>query len=315
MFLIVEKIVSIFLIMAVGFGANRMGILPKEANEFLTNLLIKIITPGMIIASITSKELTDETFAATIETLIFALIFFILAAAVGYVLCKFVIRVDKEDLGMYAFTFGSINSGFIGFPITLALFGSDILYLMVLHNIALTIYLYSFGPTILALGSGGKKSFDFKSFLLSFWNINAIVSFISIVMLFAGLHFPSAIFETAKTIGDATVPVSMLLVGMQLGETNPVKMLAHGKMVAISVTKMLLLPVLTFLAVNWLPIPSGVKLCLTFAAVFPAAVAAVPVTSLEGKNALASAEVVAFTTLLSIITIPVFATILTAIYL
>ena len=301
--------------MAVGFGANRAGILPKEANEFLTNLLIKIITPCMIISSITSKELTEETFAATIETLIFAIVFFVLAAAIGYLLCRFVFRVDKDDLGTYTFTFGSINSGFIGFPITLALFGADILYLMVLHNIALTIYLYSFGPAILALGDRSKKAFDFKSFLRSFWNINAIISFISIVMLFAGLHFPSAIFETAETIGDATVPISMLLVGMQLGDTNPVKMLAHGKMVAISVTKMLLLPVLTFLAVNWLPVPTGVKLCLTFAAVFPAAVAAVPVTTLEGKNALPSAEVVAFTTLLSIVTIPVFATILTAIYL
>ena len=295
--------------------ANRMGVLPKEANEFLTSLLIKIITPCMILSSITSKELTDETFAATVETLIFAILFFVLAAVVGYILCRFVIHVDKEDLGMYAFTFGSINSGFIGFPITLALFGSDILYLMVIHNIALTVYLYSFGPTILGLGDRGKKSFDFKSFLLSFWNINAIVSLISIVMLFAGLHLPSALFETAETIGDATVPVSMLLVGMQLGDTNPVKMLAHGKMVAISLTKMLLLPVLTFLAVNWLPIPTGVKLCLTFAAVFPAAVAAVPVTSLEGKNALSCAEVVAFTTLLSIITIPVFAAALTEIYL
>lgn len=315
MVLIIEKIISIFLIMAVGFAANRLGVLPKEANEFLTNLLIKIITPCMIVSSITSKELTEETFAATIETLVLAMLFFIFAAIAGYLICKFIFRVEPENLGVYAFTFGSINSGFIGFPITLALFGADILYLMVLHNIALTVYLYSLGPIILSAGSGSKKAFDLKSFLLSFCNINAIVSFISIVMLFAGLHLPATIFETAETIGDATVPISMLLVGMQLGDTNPVKMLAHGKMVGISFTKMLLLPVLTFLAVNWLPIPSAVKLCLTFAAVFPGAVAAVPVTSLEGKNALPSAEVVAFTTLLSILTIPAFATVLTAYYL
>ena len=313
--IIIEKIISIFLIMAVGFIANRVGVLPKEGNDFLTNLLIKIVTPCMIISSITSKELTDETFAATIETLIFAVAFFVLAAAVGYILCRFVIRVDKEDLGMYAFTFGSINSGFIGFPITLALFGSDILYLMVIHNIALTIYAYSLGPSIVHIGSDSKRAFSIKSFLLSFWNINAVISLISIIMLFAGLHLPSALFETTQTIGDATVPVSMLLVGMQLGDTNPIKILAQGKLVAISLAKMLLLPVLTFLAMNWLPVPDGVKLCMTFAAVFPAAVAAVPVTALEGKNALSCAEVVAFTTLLSVVTIPVFAALLTEYYL
>ncbi len=311
MVIIVEKIISIFLIMAVGFIANRFGVLPDESSKYMTDLLIKVITPCMIISSITSKELTDETLVATIETLIIAVMFFVLAAVIGYLMCRFILHVDSEDLGMYAFTFGSINSGFIGFPITLALFGSDILYLMVIHNIALTIYAYSLGPSIVHIGSETKKSFDIKSFLHSFCNINAIISLISIIMLFSGLHLPSAIFETTETIGDATVPVSMLLVGVQLGGSNPIKMLAHGKMVAISFAKMLLLPVLTFLAVNWLPIPDGVKLCMTFAAVFPAAVAAVPVTALEGKNALSCAEVVAFTTLLSIATIPVFAAFLT----
>lgn len=313
--LIIGKIISIFLIMAVGFAAYRFGVLPKEGNKILTNLLIKIITPCMILSSITSKELTDDTFAATIWTFVGALVFFIASAIVGYLLSKYVLRLPAADIGTYAFTIGSINSGFMGFPITLALFGADILYFMVIHNIALTIYLYSFGGVILGWGAEGRGTFDWKRFLHSFFNINAIVSFISIVMLFAKLHLPDFLFETAETIGDATVPVSMLMVGMQLGETNPLKMLKHGKMVAASVLKMLLFPVLTFLAVNWLPFTAGVKLCLVFAAVFPAAVAAVPLTDMEGKNTLASAEIVAFTTLISIATIPIFATLLTGYYL
>ena len=185
---------------------------------------------------------------------------------------------------------------------------------MVLHNIMLTIYTYTFGPTILSLGSKEKKSFNWKAFLLSFCNINAVVAFISIIMLFAGLHLPAFLFQTTETIGNATVPVSMLLVGMQLGDSNPLGMLKHGRMVAISVVKMLLLPVLTFLAINWLPLAVNVKVCLIFAAVFPAAVAAVPVTAMEGKNTLASAETVAFTTLLSVVTVPLFAAILMGYY-
>lgn len=312
--LIVEKIVSIFLIMAVGFVANRIGILPKEGNKFLTNLLIQIITPCMICSSITSKVLTEETFLATFQTLGLAALFFIAAAGLGYLLCRYVLRVASEDIGTYAFAFGSLNSGFMGFPITLALFGQDVLYFMVLHNIMLTIYTYTFGPTILSLGSKEKKSFNWKAFLLSFCNINAVVAFISIIMLFAGLHLPAVLFQTTETIGNATVPVSMLLVGMQLGDSNPLGMLKHGRMVAISVVKMLLLPVLTFLAINWLPLAVNVKVCLIFAAVFPAAVAAVPVTAMEGKNSLASAETVAFTTLLSVITVPLFAAILMGYY-
>ena len=198
----------------------------------------------------------------------------------------------------------------MGFPITLALFGQDILYFMVVHNITLTLYLYTLGPIILSMGSQGpqkKSAFDLRSVLASLLNINTIVAFVSIIMLFAGLHLPALLFESIETIGNATVPISMLLVGVQLGESNPLKIIKNGKLVAISVLKMLLLPVLTFLAVNWLPILPEVKLCMTFAAVFPGAVAAVPVVAIEGKNSLTCAEMVAFTTFLSVATVPLFA--------
>ena len=91
--------------MAVGFVANRIGILPKEGNKFLTNLLIQIITPCMICSSITSKVLTEETFLATFQTLGLAALFFIAAAGLGYLLCRYVLRVASEDIGTYAFAF------------------------------------------------------------------------------------------------------------------------------------------------------------------------------------------------------------------
>ena len=169
--LIVEKIVSIFLIMAVGFVANRTGVLPREGNKFLTNLLIKVIAPCMIFSSITSKELTGDTFAATLYTLLGATLFSVCAAVLGWVLCKYLLRVSPlEDVGVYAFVFASLNSGFMGFPITLALFGQDILYFMVVHNITLTLYLYTLGPIILSMGSQGpqkKSAFDLRSVLAS----------------------------------------------------------------------------------------------------------------------------------------------------
>ncbi len=314
MLLIIEKIVSIFLIMALGFIANRVGVLPKEANDFLTNLLIKVITPCMVFASITSKELEDDTVAATIQVFFGALVFFMVAALIGFLLSKYVFRAKPEQIGIYTFTYGSINSGFMGFPITLALFGSEILYFVVIHNITLTIYLYSIGPAILALCSGEKASFSWKTFFHSFLNINTIASVVSIFMLFTGLHLPDFLFDTVESVSDATVPVSMLLVGMQLGQTNPLKMLANGKMVGLSLIKMLTLPVLTFLAVNWLPLSVSVKVAMVFAAVFPAAVATVPVVTLEGKDSIATAEIVAFTTLVSVATIPIFATLITAYY-
>lgn len=335
--LIVGKVLAIFLLMAAGFGVGRLKILPEGSDATLNVLLIKVVTPCMILSSITSKELTDDTLSMTLQTFAGSVVFFAIAGVLGYFFAKHMLHVNpSSNIGVYTFAFASINTGFMGFPVTLALFGQDIFYLMVMQNVILTVYLYSAGPLMLKLGcassealpagtadtanaaktaSAAGSSSALKSFFVSFWNPNAVASVISLVMLFAGLHLPKLIFEPVQTLGDATIPLSMLLVGLQLSESNISGLIKNGKILAFSLVKMLLLPVLTFFAVNWLPLAVSVKICLIFAAVFPAAVAVAPVTAMENKNSLAAAELIAITTLLSVGTIPLFATLLTQFYL
>ena len=302
------------MIIAVGFAANKADIMPMAANKYLVGLLIRVTCPCMIVASITSNELREDTLSLSLQTLIGAVIFFTVSALVGWFICAKIVKVlPRENIGVYTYSFGSINSGFIGFPITLALFGSSILYLMVIHNVLLSLYLYTFGIMLVNIGASGRK-LDFKGFLNSFKNINSIAAGVSIIMLFMGLKLPTVIFDCVDMIGDATTPLSMLIVGMQLGDCDFREVLKNRKLLGISLLKMLLLPVLTFLLVNWLPLDVSVKVCLVFAASFPVAVAVVPVTSEQNRDSLIAAEMVAITTLFSLAVIPAVATFLLGYY-
>ncbi len=312
--LVFGKILSIFLIIGIGFVANKADILPMAANRYLVALLLRVTCPCMIVASITSNELCEDTLSLSLQTLVGGILFFAVSALLGWVLSAKLIKVEPaENSGIYTFAFGSINSGFIGFPITLAIFGSGILYLMVIHNVVLNLYLYTFGIMLVNLGASGGR-LDFRGFLNSFKNINAIAAIFSIFMLFAGLKLPAVIFDCVDMIGDATTPLSMLIVGMQLGECDFKEVLKNRKLLGISFLKMLLLPVLTFFMVNWLPFSPEVKVCLIFAASFPVAVATVPVTSEQNRDSLIAAEMVAITTLISLAVIPAAATFLLGYY-
>ena len=184
---------------------------------------------------------------------------------------------------------------------------------MVIHNVVLNLYLYTFGIMLVNIGASGGRP-DFKGFLKSFTNINAIAAVVSIIMLFMGLKLPSVLFDCVEMIGDSTTPFSMLIVGMQLGECDFKEVLKNRKLLGISFLKMLLLPVLTFFMVNWLPFSPEVKVCLIFAASFPVAVATVPVTSEQNRDSLITAEMVAITTLISLAVIPAAATFLLGYY-
>lgn len=304
MSLILGKILSIFLIIGIGFAANKAGIMPMSSNKYLVGLLIKVTCPFMIISSITSNELHDDTLSLSLQTLFGAAVFFVIYAILGWIVSAKLVKVDPaENIGVYTFSFGSVNSGFIGFPITLALFGSGLLYLMVIENVVLGLYLYTFGIMLVNIGTSRGKP-DFKGFVNSFKNINTIASVVSIAMLFMGLKLPSIIFDCVDMIGGATTPLSMLIVGMQLGDCDFRELIKNRKLIGISFIKMLLLPVLTFLMVNWLPFAADVKICLIFAAAFPSAVVTVAIASEQNRDSIIAAEMVAITTLLSIAVIP-----------
>ena len=60
MTIIISKILSIFFITGVGFVANKVNILPNQANRYLVDLLMLITCPCMILISIADTELTRK---------------------------------------------------------------------------------------------------------------------------------------------------------------------------------------------------------------------------------------------------------------
>ena len=314
MFTIISKVISIFLIMAVGFFLYRKGIFPASATKYFVDLLLLVTTPCMILSSITSREFDSSMAFSTIQVLVLTCVFFAVATLTGWILFRTVFRkAPKKDLGVYIFTFASVNNGFMGFPVTQAIFGGDIFYFMILHNIVLSFYLYGPGPLILNINHSGAK-FNLKTVIRKSANPSIIMSIVGLVMLVCGWHLPDMIFDTVSTIGDVTVPLSMLVVGMQLGDTDIEHIVRNKTLVLMSFLKMLLLPLIIFLLVNWLPVADTVKVCLIFGAAFPAAVVTSAVAVIENKNAVLAAECIAVTTLISIVTIPVIAMLISAFY-
>lgn len=309
MTVIIGKILSIFFITGVGFTANKKGILPNQANKYLVDLLMLITCPCMIIVSILDNELTSETASVTFHMLCYSILFFVGAYIISYLFCIRILKIKKEEgAGVYMACMTTINNGFMGFPITYALFGNEILFLMVLFQSVLVTYIYSVG--IMQVNYGTQKKGNLTATLKSIANPCTIAAAAGIFLLLTGIQIPQVLYDTLDQLGSATVPVSMLVVGLQLGNSDIINCLKNKILVITSVFKMIFWPLLTFLAVNWLPLSSDIKIALVFGAAFPAAVAVVPIASMEGKDAVLAAESVAFTTLLSIATLPLTALLL-----
>lgn len=306
------KIAMIFLMAGVGFVACKRGILPLESKKYFVDLMMKITCPCMIFASLVSRELNHETVRIMKEIFIGSIIFFVACIIFSYIIVKMLHYKDKEDEGILMVLVTSLNTGFMGFPITRAIFGEMYFFLMVLENIILNIYLYIVSLLQINYGHADKSGNNRWKSLIS---PNTIAMIFGIIVLAMKLSLPEFATDFFGTMGDATVPLSMIILGIQLCESNFKEIIKNRALLIVSFFNIIIVPAITFAVVNFMPLMTESKLILVFASAFPCAVVPVAIAMQEGRNSKLMAEGVALTTLISVITLPIWAMILIKVYL
>ncbi len=309
MILLIGKVFSILAMVGIGFILYRSGKLGDQACTDLTTLLLTVTAPCLSIYTLYEKDLTEETMVSSAQAFIGSICYVAVATFLAYGAVK-LLKAKKEDLTCYVILMVGVNNGFMGFPVTKEIFGSDILYLVVIHNIFMNIYFYC----IAAMQLNSGKGFHLKEAGKSLFSPVMIFMFLGIAMLFLDLEPPELIDDLIRTIGDSTVPLSMIVVGLQLGKSNLKGILHNRTLLFSSLISMAVFPLLTFLIVEALPLYTGAKIAIIFSSAFPSAVVPVALAEQYGRNAKLMAEGVTITTILSMLTIPVMASLLTAWY-
>ena len=221
-----SNLVGLFLLIAVGYAAVKLQILPASSTKLLSNLLMRITLPATVLTSLVrpfdAAFVREGVLIVVLGTVLFALYGLLAFPAVR--LC----RVPQGRRGVWIFCSMFSNNGFMGFPVTIAIFGNDIFYLMVMQNIILNIYMYGAVPPILELGH--KEKPNIKSTLMSMCNISMFAVIAGIIMLLTvpddmsaaalfvlgvgfGPIYPSMVHQTPAYFGAEASPA---ILGMEM---------------------------------------------------------------------------------------------------
>ena len=316
MFLIFSKVLVVFIYIGVGFIANRLKVLPEESVKHFISLVMGITVPCLVISSITGQDLNGDMYRNTILTLLLTtLVLIVTAFATTFVSDRIFPWKDQQDRNVLASAMTGCNAGFMGLPIASAVFGELVFYYLVIQNIANNLYLFVMSLAQLHHRESEKSSKSLSEKLKPLVNPTSVATIVSLIMLFAGIHLPEYAMDIVTTLGDITIPLSMILVGVQLGGADFKKLIADKALLITSVMKLIAVPALALLILTPMPVDPVVKLTVLLGMCFPSAVIGVAVAAQENKNYQLMAEAVAITTLLSVITLPVWIIIISYLYL
>lgn len=303
-----KELLVLYLIAAAGYIAKRYGIFTKEADGVLTQIVLYITLPALILFSL------DFPFSISLlrdfGILVFLSVFSLCAACL---IAYFIVKrggISSERVGVYQGLIIFGNQGFLGYAVCQAMFSREGIMYATVFNLFYLALIWTYGIYIIAKN---MRSFSWKMLLL---NPGTIATTIGLIIFFMPFGWPGVINKFFQNLGAPTTTLSMLLIGSLIADINIKQVWEMSKdryMWTVVFLKLIIIPliIIPFSILN-------IGFTVLATAVLIAAMPSAPTTSLYAKkyggDVLYASMGVCITTLLLPVTLPLLYWILNFIY-
>ena len=290
---VINQMIVLFGLMAVGYVCNKTGVLDEVANAKLSSFLLKAALPATILNSAIAQS--DLERSVVLSTMAVAVAVFIITPAMSVGVTK-LFHLDPT----YQLMLNYSNLAFMGFPIIGGVFGSNCIFYGAVFLMVFNLHIFSFGVMTLQKGGNDLKTMAKK--LLNPGIISAVVAFF-IVMLH--IHVPNQITLIVNGLGSVTTPMAMIVIGSQLGPVNFLEVLKKKELYLMAGLKLVVYPAVVFALLSLVLGPSHLLTKIaTILVGLPVAGNVTMLCSEYGGDTSLSAQGTCVSTLLSLLTIP-----------
>jgi len=299
---VLSAVLPVFCLALVGIGLRRVRWLTEEADATLLRLVVNVLTPCLIFDKVLGNRALQRAENLFIPPLIgFGGI--VLGIGTCWLFRRRVgLKTDPEQR-TFALVSGLQNFAYVPFPLVLMLFANhpDTPGVLFLHNLGVDIAMWTLGLITLGHATGPGE-----------WRklINAPLLAIVLSLLLNscdGAHWvPRPLSITASMLGACAFPLGILLTGAmmadQVRQLHPAR--ATGTLLWSAVFRLGVLPALMLGIARVLPCSMEIKRVIVVQAAMPAGIFPIVLSRLYGGDPATAVRIVAGTTILSLITIP-----------
>ena len=297
-----QQVAVLFLLIGTGMVAVKTGVLKLENKQALSNLLVYIIVPAMVVNSYRM-----EFSAQILRNLLAAFGMSVLSVLLGTVI-TLLLTARKTGSRMPIFRFACIfsNAAYMGFPLISALFGSEGLLYASAYVTVFNILLWTMGYGFV---SGSSDPKEVLHSLLHTPVLYAMVIGLCIYLL--QIPVPQLIAQPLELMANMTTPLSMVITGMLLAAGDLGCIVRSKPVWKLAAVRMLLIPTVCLAVFGLLGFHGTAAQVVTLLECCPAAAITSVFAVQFGHDEHFAAGSVVLTTLLSIVTLPLCALIIT----
>ena len=285
------QILSMSLMLLMGFALVKTGLLKAQDSKTLSVLLLYLALPCAIL----------DSFQVEYDSRILRGLMLAFAAAV---ICHVILLLAAGLLEKASVIYS--NSSNLIIPIITAVLGPEWVVYSTAYVSVQLLLLWTHGKVLLS----GIKGADIRKILT---NINLLAVFAGILLFLTGFRLPDVLSDTLHSVGSMVAPASMFIAGMLIAGMRPKQIFGNRRAYGIVCLRMLVFPAVSLLLLRLLKAAVAgvfadaqtILLITLLAAITPPASAVIQMSQVYGQDSEYAGVLNVLSTLVCIITMPV----------
>lgn len=289
------------LMTGVGLLLYKRRILTEDGRKCLTDIITDVLLPCNIFLSFLGSG-GIEMLKLSMLTVVLGIVVIVGSSVIAWLLYR---KMVPEKRAVFLYGIANSNAIFIGLPIIQSLLGADGVLQHSMYMIFDRIFIWTYALSLYTGVQGSRR--DALKRLISQPAI--IAAALGIAAMLTGITVPQFLLDTMKYFSQCVTAMSMLLVGTVLTGLK-LRDVLRWDIWGFCALRLVLLPGLALLLCRLLQVPYIVAATCTLMTGMPAASLTAVLAVRYKVDARSAASLVALSTVLSVITIPVWFTVL-----
>ena len=293
-----QTMLKLFLLLILGFVLFKCHIFDEYTNKKISALIVNVASPMLIISSIAGVEGSNKS-------IVFLMIGAGILMYIGFIILgKIINRIfpfPKKDWPVYECMVVFANTGFMGYPVLLDVFGQEAVFYASLIHMAFNFFVYTYAIICLTKGDDSEFKLNFKQLLTP----GIILIFVGVFIYLFDIQLPSVLMDTINSVGSLTAPLSMMMIGSSLA-VYPIKdSFTDWRSYVFAFVRLMIVPFVTMIMCRLLHIDAYYANITIITNAMPVGSMVLMLATQYNANVKIVTRNIVVSTLLSVITIPI----------
>lgn len=293
-----QTMLKLFLLLILGFVLFKCHIFDEYTNKKISAIIVNVASPMLIISSIAGVEGSNKS-------IVFLMIGAGILMYIGFIILgKIINRIfpfPKKDWPVYECMVVFANTGFMGYPVLLDVFGQEAVFYASLIHMAFNFFVYTYAIMCLTKGDDSEFKLNFKQLLTP----GIILIFVGIFIYLFDIQLPSVLMDTINSVGSLTAPLSMMMIGSSLA-VYPIKdSFTDWRSYVFAFVRLMIVPFVTMIMCRLLHIDAYYANITIITNAMPVGSMVLMLATQYNANVKIVTRNIVVSTLLSVITIPI----------